>query len=193
MDIFRVFDSLNYIPNCEVGINAIHAAGGVVEAVVCYTGDVLNPKCEYNIEYYLSKVRELVALKAHILCIKDMAGLLKPRAASALVGAIRAEFPDLPIHVHSHDTAGTGVASMIAAIEAGADIVDCATDAMSGLTSQPSIGAVVNALRGGPHASELDPDEVRPSRCCPTLSRSLFLYLDVALAPLGTPCFSSSC
>eukprot|EP00041_Stephanoeca_diplocostata_P007866 m.113187 g.113187 ORF g.113187 m.113187 type:complete len:1208 (+) comp17067_c0_seq1:213-3836(+) len=162
MDIFRVFDSLNYIPNLKVGINAIHLAGGVVEAVICYTGDVLDEKCEYNIEYYLGKVQELMELDIHILAIKDMAGLLKPRAATKLVGAIREKFPDLPIHVHSHDTAGTGVASMLAALDAGADIVDCATDALSGLTSQPSFGAVVNALRGSAKDSEIDPRDLNP-------------------------------
>lgn len=101
-------------------------------------------------------------LKIHILAIKDMAGLLKPLAATKLVGAIRAKFPDLPIHVHTHDTAGTGVASMIAALEAGADIVDCATDALSGLTSQPSLGAVVNALRHTERETELDPQMLGP-------------------------------
>ena len=156
VDIFRVFDSLNYIPNLAVGINAIHLAGGVVEAVICYGGDMTRDGCKYDVSYYLRKVGELVKLKIHILAIKDMAGLLKPRAATALITAIREKFPDLPIHVHTHDTAGTGVATLLAAIEAGADIVDCATDALSGLTSQPSIGAVVNALEGTANATELD-------------------------------------
>jgi len=157
VDIFRVFDSLNYIPNLAVGISAIHKAGGVVEATICYTGDVSDPQCQYNIAYYLKKVTQLVELKIHILAIKDMAGLLKPRAATFLVNAIREKFPNLVIHVHTHDTAGTGVATLIAAIEAGADIIDCATDCLSGMTSQPSIGAVVNSLAGSKYATELEP------------------------------------
>ena len=162
VDIFRVFDSLNYIPNLELGIKAIHQAGGVVEATICYSGNVLKPDCKYDVPYYLKKVEELVELKIHILCLKDMAGLLKPRAATELIGAIRAAFPDLPIHVHTHDTAGTGVATYLAAVEAGADIVDCATDALSGMTSQPSMGAVVNALADMPIGTELKPELLAP-------------------------------
>ncbi|GJJ11273.1 hypothetical protein Clacol_005505 [Clathrus columnatus] len=138
LDIFRVFDSLNYIAK---------KAGGVVEAVVCYSGDVANPKkTKYTLKYYLDFVDQLVKEGIHILCIKDMAGLLKPQAATMLIGAIREKYPDLPIHVHSHDTAGIAAASMIAAALAGADIVDVAIDSMSGLTSQPSMGAVCMAL-----------------------------------------------
>ncbi|KAK3242624.1 hypothetical protein CYMTET_47688 [Cymbomonas tetramitiformis] len=148
VDIFRVFDSLNYIENLKFGIEAVHEAGGVVEATICYTGDVSDPgKTKYTLDYYLEFARELVACDVHILCIKDMAGLLKPEAARTLVGALRAEFPDIPIHVHTHDTAGVGVATMMAAAEAGADIVDCAQDSMSGLTSQPSMGALVASLK----------------------------------------------
>ena len=162
VDIFRVFDSLNYIPNLELGIDAIHQAGGVVEATVCYSGNVLKNGCKYDLAYYLKKVEQLVDLKIHILAIKDMAGLLKPRAATELITAIRTKFPELPIHVHTHDTAGTGVATYLAALEAGADIVDCATDALSGLTSQPSMGAVVNALADLPIGSELEPELLSP-------------------------------
>lgn len=107
VDIFRIFDSLNYIPNLEVGIKAVHQAGGVVEAAVCYTGDVSDPtKTKYDLEYYRLKVNELVALGIHILAIKDMAGLLKPQAAKLLISTLRRDHPDLPIHVHTHDTAG---------------------------------------------------------------------------------------
>ncbi|XP_011270291.1 hypothetical protein CAOG_08680 [Capsaspora owczarzaki ATCC 30864] len=147
VDIFRVFDSLNYVENLRLGIDAVRAAGGVIEAAICYTGDVLNPKRpKYNLPYYIGLVEKLVEMGIHILAIKDMAGLLKPHAATVLIGAIRTRWPDLPIHVHTHDTAGTGVASMIAAAQAGADVVDVATDAMSGLTSQPCMGAVVTSL-----------------------------------------------
>jgi len=149
MDIFRVFDSLNYLPNLQLGIEAAGRAGGVVEAAICYTGDVSSTSPgKYNLEYYLNLAHELVKGGTHILCIKDMAGLLKPKAATMLIGALRKEFPVIPIHVHTHDTAGAGVASMIAAAEAGADIVDAAVDAMSGMTSQPSMGALVAAFEG---------------------------------------------
>ncbi|QRW17105.1 carbamoyl-phosphate synthase [Rhizoctonia solani] len=147
LDIFRVFDSLNYFENMRLGIDAAKKAGGVCEAVVCYSGDVADPKkTKYTLQYYLDFVDQLVNEGIHILCIKDMAGLLKPQAATMLVGAIRKKYPDLPIHVHSHDTAGISTASMIAAAAAGADIVDVAIDSMSGLTSQPSMGAVCAAL-----------------------------------------------
>ena len=150
MDVFRVFDSLNYIENMRLGIDAVGEAGGIIEASVCYTGDVLRDEAgyKYTIDYYMEFVRQLVAQGIHVLAIKDMAGLLKPRAATILITALRKEFPDLPIHVHTHDTAGAGVAAMIAAAEAGADAVDLAIDSMSGLTSQPSMGAVVAALKG---------------------------------------------
>jgi pyruvate carboxylase len=144
-----VFDSLNYIENLKLGIDAVGQAGGVIEGVVCYTGDIADPnKGMYNLEYYLNFVRELKAQGIHVLAIKDMAGLLKPESAKMLVSAIRAEHFDLPIHVHTHDTAGTGVASMLAAANAGADVVDAATDALSGLTSQPSLGALVASTAG---------------------------------------------
>ncbi|CAG8601444.1 1335_t:CDS:10, partial [Ambispora gerdemannii] len=147
MDIFRIFDSLNYVANMRLGIDAVKKAGGVIEAAICYTGDVSNPnKKKHNLEYYMNLTQELVNEGIHVLAIKDMAGLLKPEAAKILIGAIRARWPDLPIHVHTHDTAGTGVASMLAAAAAGADVIDLAIDSMSGITSQPSMGAVVSAL-----------------------------------------------
>jgi len=128
---------------------------------VCYTGDVSDPKRGlYDLEYYLNFVRELEAQGIHTLAIKDMAGLLKPNAAGMLVGAIREEFPNLPIHVHTHDTAGTGVASMLAAARAGADAVDAATDAMSGTTAQPSLGAIVASTQGTDLDTGLDLHEV---------------------------------
>ena len=144
MDVFRIFDSLNYVENMKLGIDAVKKAGGVVEATICYTGDVSNPdRKKYNLDYYVDLTQQLVNEGIHILGIKDMAGLLKPEAARLLVSTIRAKFPDLPIHVHTHDTAGTGVASMMAAAAAGADIVDVAVDSMSGMTSQPAMGAIV--------------------------------------------------
>ncbi|CAH1790728.1 unnamed protein product [Owenia fusiformis] len=147
MDIFRVFDSLNYVPNLMLGMEAAGQAGGIVEAAISYTGDVSDPaRTKYNLDYYVDLAEELVRGGTHILCIKDMAGLLKPKAATMLVSALRDKFPDVPIHIHTHDTAGAGVASMLACAEAGADIVDCAVDSMSGMTSQPSMGAIVASL-----------------------------------------------
>ena len=150
MDVFRVFDSLNSLDGLKVGIDAVGAAGGVIEAAVCYTGDILNPSKDnkYNIDYYMNIIDRIVKHGTHVLAIKDMAGLLKPDAATYLVSTIRQQYPDIPIHVHTHDTAGTGVASMVAAARAGADVVDCAIDALSGTTSQPSMGAVVASLQG---------------------------------------------
>ncbi|XP_060530166.1 pyruvate carboxylase, mitochondrial isoform X2 [Cylas formicarius] len=157
MDVFRVFDSLNYLPNIFVGMEAAGKAGGIVEAAISYSGDVSNPeKKKYDLNYYLKIADELVKAGTHVLAIKDMAGLLKPRAATMLVGALRDKYPDLPIHIHTHDTSGAGVASMLACAEAGADVVDVAVDSMSGMTSQPSMGAIVASLQGSPLATDID-------------------------------------
>lgn len=152
MDIFRVFDSMNYLPNMQIGCESVAEAGGVVEASICYTGDVSNPQLntKYDLPYYMNLADELVKMGTHILCIKDMAGLLKPQAATILVGELRSKFPDLPIHIHTHDTSGAGVAAMLAAANAGADIVDAAIDSMSGMTSQPSLGAIVSSCERTP-------------------------------------------
>ncbi|XP_043929730.1 pyruvate carboxylase, mitochondrial isoform X2 [Protopterus annectens] len=152
MDIFRVFDSLNYLPNMILGMEAAGKAGGVVEAAISYTGDVADPsRTKYTLDYYVNLAEDLMKAGTHILSIKDMAGLLKPKAATLLIGALRDKFPDIPIHVHTHDTAGAGVASMLACAAAGADIVDVAVDSMSGMTSQPSMGAVVACAQGTDH------------------------------------------
>lgn len=161
MDVFRVFDALNDIDQLEVGMKAVAAAGGVVEAAVCYSGDMLNPKKKYNLNYYLDLVDKIVKIGTHVLGIKDMAGVLKPKAATLLVGSIRKKYPDLPIHVHCHDSAGTGVASMVACIEAGADVVDAATDSMSGTTSQPSVGAILASLDGSEYDPKLNMHNIR--------------------------------
>lgn len=162
MDVFRIFDSVNYVENMRLGIDAVGSAGGIVEAAIGYTGDITDPsKTKYTLDYYLDLANQLVGLGIHVLAVKDMAGLLKPEAAKILIGALRKEHPNLPIHVHTHDTAGAGVASMIECAKAGADAVDAATDAMSGLTSQPSMGALVSSLKGtqydtGINAAELN-------------------------------------
>lgn len=163
VDIFRVFDSLNYLENLKLGVDAVGSAGGFVEGTMSYTGDVADPtKGKYNLEYYMNLARELVDMGSHSLAIKDMAGLLTPRATTLLVSELRKEFPNIPIHVHTHDTAGSGVASMLAAAHAGADIVDGAMDAMSGMTSQPSIGALAANLRGTDLDTGLDPKQIGP-------------------------------
>uniref|UniRef100_A0A8C4ZIK6 Pyruvate carboxylase n=1 Tax=Gadus morhua TaxID=8049 RepID=A0A8C4ZIK6_GADMO len=149
MDVFRVFDSLNYLPNMLLGMEAAGAAGGVVEAAISYTGDVSDPaRQKYSLDYYMKLADELVRAGTHVLCIKDMAGLLKPESSKMLIGALRDRFPDVPIHVHTHDTAGAGVAAMLACAEAGADVVDVAVDSMAGMTSQPSMGAMVACAKG---------------------------------------------
>ncbi|KAL6164161.1 pyruvate carboxylase [Exserohilum turcicum] len=161
VDIFRVFDALNDVEQLEVGIKAVIKAGGVAEGTVCISGDMLNPKKKYNLEYYLGIVEKIVNMGAHVLGIKDMAGVLKPRAARLLVSTIRKKYPDLPIHVHTHDSAGTGVASMAACAEAGADAVDAAIDSMSGMTSQPSVGAILASLEGTEFDAGLDAHMIR--------------------------------
>nr|XP_046176286.1 pyruvate carboxylase, mitochondrial-like isoform X2 [Oncorhynchus gorbuscha] len=149
MDIFRVFDSLNYLPNMILGMEAAGRAGGVVEAAISYTGDVSDPmRQKYSLAYYVKLTEELMKAGTHILCIKDMAGLLKPESSRILISALRDRYPDVPIHVHTHDTAGAGVAAMLACAEAGADVVDVAVDSMAGMTSQPSMGAMVACTKG---------------------------------------------
>nr|XP_028566379.1 pyruvate carboxylase, mitochondrial [Podarcis muralis]XP_028566380.1 pyruvate carboxylase, mitochondrial [Podarcis muralis]XP_028566382.1 pyruvate carboxylase, mitochondrial [Podarcis muralis]XP_028566383.1 pyruvate carboxylase, mitochondrial [Podarcis muralis]XP_028566384.1 pyruvate carboxylase, mitochondrial [Podarcis muralis]XP_028566385.1 pyruvate carboxylase, mitochondrial [Podarcis muralis] len=161
MDIFRVFDSLNYLPNMLLGMEAAGQAGGVVEAAISYTGDVADPnRTKYNLDYYVNLAEELVKAGTHILAIKDMAGVLKPQASSMLVSALREHFPNIPLHIHTHDTSGAGVASMLACAAAGADIVDVAVDAMSGMTSQPSMGAMVACTRGTEHDTGIQIEKV---------------------------------
>ncbi len=157
MDIFRVFDSLNYLPNLKVAIEAIrNDTRSVCEAAICYTGDILDDRRDkYPLSYYVELAKELERMGAHILAIKDMSGLCHPRAAYKLVKTLRAETP-LPIHFHTHDSSGIGSASVIKAAEAGADAVDLAIASMSGLTSQPNLNSIVHALRGDERDTGLD-------------------------------------
>lgn len=148
VDIFRVFDALNDLEQLKVGVDAVKKAGGVVEATVCYSGDMLQPGKKYNLDYYMQTVGQIVKMGTHVLGIKDMAGTMKPAAARLLIGSIRKAYPDLPIHLHTHDSAGTGVSTYVAAAEAGVDVVDCAVNSMSGLTSQPSMSAFIAAVDG---------------------------------------------
>ena len=146
VDVFRVFDSLNWVENMRVAMDAVIENGKICEGTVCYTGDILNPdRAKYDIRYYVDTARALRDAGAHVLGLKDMAGLLKPAAATVLVRALKDEV-GLPIHFHTHDTSGMGGATILAAAAAGVDAVDCAMDALSGNTSQPTLGSVVEAL-----------------------------------------------
>ena len=161
IDVFRIFDSLNWVENMRMPIEAVLESGKLCEAAICYTGNLSDPReKKYTLDYYLELARELKAAGTHVLGIKDMAGLCRPRAAYTLVKALKEEV-GLPVHFHTHDTSGIAGASVLAAIEAGADAVDGAIDAMSGLTSQPNLGSIVEALRFSPRDSGLDPRKLR--------------------------------
>jgi pyruvate carboxylase len=148
VDVFRVFDSLNDLDSMKVSVQRILRTGKVAEVAICYTGDVANPKRpKFTLEYYAELARQIEGMGAHFLCIKDMAGLLRPRAAGMLIDRLK-EAVRLPIHLHMHDTSGNGVAALLVAIDRGVHIVDVALASMAGLTSQPSINALVSALRG---------------------------------------------
>lgn len=161
IDIFRIFDCLNWVENMRVAIDAVIENGKVAQGALCYTGDILDPsRSKYSLGYYVDLAHQLEAAGCHMLVVKDMAGLLKPAAATALVKALR-EVTDLPLALHSHDTSGAAAATLLAAIEAGADSVDAAMDAMSGTTSQPCLGAIVDALRHTPRDTGIDPKAIR--------------------------------
>jgi pyruvate carboxylase len=156
IDLFRIFDCLNWVENMRVAIDAVRESGKLCEAAICYTGNLSDPReKKYTLDYYLKLARELKSAGTHILGIKDMGGLCRPRAAYTLVKALKEE-TGLPLHFHTHDTSGIGGASVLAAVEAGADAVDGAIDALSGLTSQPNLGSIVEALRHGPRDTGLD-------------------------------------
>ncbi len=162
MDVFRVFDSLNWVDNMRVAMDAVIETGALCEGTICYTGDLLDPaRSKYDLKYYVGMARQLEKAGAHILGIKDMAGVCRPAAARALVRALKEE-TGLPIHFHTHDTSGGSVATVLAAVEAGVDAVDGAMDAMSGLTSQPSLGAIVAALEHTERDSGLSHGRIAP-------------------------------
>lgn len=148
IDVFRVFDSLNWIPGMEIAMDEVLKQNKLCEATICYTGDILDTgRDKYTLEYYVNLAKELERRGAHLLALKDMSGLLKPYAAKKLVGALKQEI-GIPIHLHTHDTSGNQVAAYLLAAEAGVDIIDTAIDSMSAMTSQPSMNAVVAALAG---------------------------------------------
>ncbi|MCM8737689.1 pyruvate carboxylase [Azospirillum sp. A1-3] len=161
IDVFRVFDSLNGVETMRVAIDAVLDSGKLCEGVVCYTGDILDPRrVKFDLAYYLERARELKAAGVHVLGLKDMAGLLKPAAARLLIRSLKDEV-GLPIHFHTHDTSGAAVATVLAACEAGVDAVDAAMDAMSGGTSQPCLGSIVEALRHTERDTGLDITAIR--------------------------------
>ena len=161
VDVFRVFDSLNWVENMRVAMDAVVEAGKVCEGTICYTGDILDPnRAKYDLTYYVNMGKDLRDAGAHVLGLKDMAGLLKPAAASALVKALKEEV-GLPIHFHTHDTSGIAGATILAAANAGVDAVDAAMDAFSGGTSQPCLGSVVEALRNTDRDTGLDIGAIR--------------------------------
>ena len=157
IDVFRIFDALNDIDSMRVAMEAAQKSGKIVETAICYTGDVSDPsRTKFDLKYYVKLAKEVVNRGTHVLCIKDMAGLLKPRAATMLVRAIR-EAVDVPIHLHMHDTSGNGITSYVAAIDAGVDIVDVASGSMSGMTSQPSLESLAFALEGSARDPKVSP------------------------------------
>ncbi len=156
IDVFRIFDSLNWVEGMTLAIDSVRQTGKIAEASMCYTGDILDPsRRKYDLTYYKNLAKELEQSGAHILGIKDMAGLLKPQAAYDLVSALK-ETVDIPIHLHTHDTSGNGILTYAKAIEAGVDIVDVAVSAMAGLTSQPSANSLYYALEGTERKPKLD-------------------------------------
>lgn len=157
MDIFRVFDSLNYLPNLKVAMESIRKdTNSVCEATICYTGDILDDKRDkYSLQYYVNMAKELEQMGAHLLALKDMSGLCTPHAVFKLVKALRSEI-GIPVHFHTHDSSGIASASVIKAVEAGVDVVDLAIASLSGLTSQPNLNSIVNALRGDQRDPGLD-------------------------------------
>ena len=158
IDVFRIFDSLNWIQGMEVALDETLNQGMIAEPCLCYTGDILDSsKTKYTLSYYVKMAKELEKRGAHILGIKDMSGLLKPTAASKLVGALKQEI-GIPVHLHTHDTSGNGVATVLMAAQAGVDIVDAAFNSMSGLTSQPALNSIVASLQHSDRDTGLDSD-----------------------------------
>lgn len=155
VDVFRIFDSLNWLPQMTLSIDTVKQTGKLAEATMCYTGDILSdahPK--YQLTYYVALAKQLVDAGADMIAIKDMAGLLKPQAASVLIGALK-DAVSVPIHLHTHDTTGNGIATYLAATHAGVDIVDVAQSSFSGTTSQPSLESLYYALSGDQRQPEV--------------------------------------
>ena len=156
IDVFRIFDSLNDVGNMRVAMDAVQGTGAICEPAICYTGDILDPeRPKYSLNYYLTLAKQLKQMGAHMLGIKDMAGLCRPYAAYELVKVLRDEL-GLPIHFHTHDSSGLNAATLLKASEAGVDVVDAAVAALSGSTSQPNLNTLVGTLKGTPRDTGLD-------------------------------------
>jgi pyruvate carboxylase len=180
IDIFRVFDSLNWLPNMRIPIEAVRKSGRICEAAVCYTGDILDPRREkYSLNYYVRLAKELERMGTHILAIKDMAGLCKPYAAWKLVKTLKEEV-GLPIHFHTHDTSGINAASVLKASEAGVDAADGAIASMSGTTSQPNLNSIVAALANTGRDTALDLDALNQCADYWEVSRTYYTAFDEA-------------
>ncbi len=161
IDMFRIFDSLNWLKGMEVSLDEVLKTGKIAEVCMCYTGDILDTRRDkYSLKYYVNMAKEIEKMGAHILAIKDMAGLLKPYAATKLIKALKEEV-SIPIHLHTHDTSGNGVATLLMAAEAGVDIVDTAFNSMSGLTSQPALNSIVAALKNTELDTEVNLSDVQ--------------------------------
>ncbi len=178
IDVFRIFDSLNWVPNMRVAIDTVREQGKIAEVALCYTGDVLDKsRKRYDLAYYVNLAQEIEEAGAHILAIKDMAGLLKPGAAHALVSALR-DATGLPVHLHTHDSTGVGVATCVQAALSGAAVVDGCIDGMAGGTSQPSLRAIAAALQGTERAPDLDLDALQPLNEYWTSVRAFYRFLE---------------
>jgi len=161
VDLFRIFDCLNWVENMRVAIDAVVDSGKIAEGAICYTGDLFDPnRQKYSLKYYVNLAKELERAGVHVLGIKDMAGLLRPRAAQVLVRTLKEEV-GLPVHLHTHDTSGISAATILAAVDAGVDAFDAAMDSMSGTVSQATLGSLVAALDGTERATGLDPEAIR--------------------------------
>ena len=161
VDVFRVFDSLNWVENMRVAMDAVQASGKICEGTICYTGDALDPaRAKYDIKYYVDMAKQMEAAGAHVLGIKDMAGVMTAPVAQVLFPALK-DAVDLPIHFHTHDTSGAAIATILTASAAGVDVVDAAMDALSGNTSQPTFGSILAAINHGARASSIDIAAVR--------------------------------
>lgn len=161
IDVFRIFDSLNWLKGMEIAVDEVLKSGKIAEACICYTGDILDDsRDKYTLEYYVNMAKEIEKMGAHILGIKDMSALLKPYAAFKLIKALKEEI-SIPIHLHTHDTSGNGVATVLMAAEAGVDIVDTAFNSMSGLTSQPALNSIVAALENTYRDTGINLDDIQ--------------------------------
>ena len=161
IDIFRIFDSLNWVPGMEVALDEVLNQNKVAEACICYTGDILDEsRDKYNLQYYVNMAKELEKRGAHMLGIKDMSGLLKPVAAHKLIKALKNEI-SIPVHLHTHDTSGNGIATILMASQAGVDVADAAINSMSGLTSQPALNSVVAAMENSGRDTGIDLDGIQ--------------------------------